>query len=536
MPFGIGNVATPDALIISAAAQRLAYWDLKPTETGSAVWALLNRDLADLGRPDLTWRSLTPTALSIDPIWYVLSGAQDEDSGAPDDDGVFENENAAVFAVRNDDTLLICFRGSNGKLWNGITADYVDAATNIDAYLEKLSIFLEALKSYLGGAEGSDIGKIIVTGHSLGAAAATAFANGIDSDTVRLSDLIAATNSNPDRTIAQIGMSDVDIILHASPGVSSSGSYGAVSARIIEVQLTDDPVPGVVPTHVHPQAAYLGVTALNHFATGELTIVPIFDLPGDALAGGAEHNQDLYFTIMADLNTAAFADVLNPTVSVFALSAIGAPLNAAGFDDTRDISDWALTLGAERVILGLSGDDRIFGNAGVNYLHGGTGRDELTGNASGDFLDGGGGDDFLRGLAGNDRLWGGFGNDTYSVGISEGADIISDQGSSGPDTIAFYSGSAFDHIDFGWFSIDPNNSADLLVRAYDGAVLVLDLRIQNMGSSAGAIELFDLYASAAMSFSPGRPASTPSQARPAMMSSMAGPAATRSMAVMAMTR
>jgi trimeric autotransporter adhesin len=138
------------------------------------------------------------------------------------------------------------------------------------------------------------------------------------------------------------------------------------------------------------------------------------------------------------------------------------------------------------IIVGTSFADFLGGSAGIDSLSGGGGDDTLFGGSNVDYLEGGDGDDILVG---------GTNGDYYSVGLGQGSDTISDAGNAGAlDTIRFYSGGAFSVIDFSWFSVAPNG-ADLLVRAYDGlGALVLDLTIQDMGSNAGSIELFNLYA------------------------------------------
>jgi Ca2+-binding RTX toxin-like protein len=137
------------------------------------------------------------------------------------------------------------------------------------------------------------------------------------------------------------------------------------------------------------------------------------------------------------------------------------------------------------IIVGTSFADFLSGSAGIDSLSGGGGDDTLFGGSNVDYLEGGDGDDMLVG---------GTNGDYYSVGIGQGSDTISDAGNAGAlDTIRFYSGSTFGAIDFDWFSVD---GADLLIQATDsGGVLVLDVRIENMGSSAGAVEIFNLYAS-----------------------------------------
>jgi len=85
-------------------------------------------------------------------------------------------------------------------------------------------------------------------------------------------------------------------------------------------------------------------------------------------------------------------------------------------------------------LIGLGGDDLLYGGLGRNLIDGGDGRDVLVGDrgadtllggAGNDALDGGSDADLLDGGAGNDALRGGRGNDTFAFGDS-GTDTILD--------------------------------------------------------------------------------------------------------------
>ncbi|MDR1228592.1 MAG: hypothetical protein LBK55_06185 [Azoarcus sp.] len=106
-------------------------------------------------------------------------------------------------------------------------------------------------------------------------------------------------------------------------------------------------------------------------------------------------------------------------------------------------------------LLGDQGNDTLYGDAGDDTLEGGEGNDILRGEAGDDFLLGGTGSDTLYGAAGNDtlqggegidRLEGGAGNDTYLFGRGDGQDTILD--SAGSDCLLFGENIDFDQI---WF-------------------------------------------------------------------------------------
>lgn len=94
----------------------------------------------------------------------------------------------------------------------------------------------------------------------------------------------------------------------------------------------------------------------------------------------------------------------------------------------------------ESTLLGLDGDDSIFGGAnadainagaGDDYVEGGGGDDVIDGDFGSDGLHGGAGDDRLTGGLGDDSLYGGAGFDTYVYAPGDGQDEIFDSDGSG---------------------------------------------------------------------------------------------------------
>jgi Ca2+-binding RTX toxin-like protein len=70
---------------------------------------------------------------------------------------------------------------------------------------------------------------------------------------------------------------------------------------------------------------------------------------------------------------------------------------------------------------GGAGDDRLFGGAGNDWLYGGAGMDLLYGEQGDDLLEGGAGIDWLYGGAGNDVL---YGHDASGIGDDDAADLL----------------------------------------------------------------------------------------------------------------
>jgi serralysin len=97
------------------------------------------------------------------------------------------------------------------------------------------------------------------------------------------------------------------------------------------------------------------------------------------------------------------------------------------------------TDGANDLINGVAGDERLHGLLGSDTLNGGAGNDQLFG---------GGGADRLNGSVGNDQLRGGAGNDTL-IGGGNADQFIFDtalNGTGNKDTILDFSAAAGDKI------------------------------------------------------------------------------------------
>jgi len=118
--------------------------------------------------------------------------------------------------------------------------------------------------------------------------------------------------------------------------------------------------------------------------------------------------------------------------------------------------------------------------------------DSLSGTHLGETLYGFSGADFIAGRGGNDVMIGGGSGDRYSVGLNEGRDTIDDQGGGGTDTLILYTGSLANNFNYNWFKVDGN---DLLVQVPNnsGGGYAIDIRIKNMGSSAGEIETVEIW-------------------------------------------
>lgn len=221
-------------------------------------------------------------------------------------------------------------------------------------------------------------------------------------------------------------------------------------------------------------------------------IGPTFEINDDNKAygvGGEAHFASNYASEMQEISHSSIGSTLFEDSHVYF------------FGDEKAEADLHTMAGYD-AYFGGNYDDIVFIGSGLSgNIDGGCGDDVISGDAFSDNLAGGdgndlllgfGGTDYLSGDSGNDRLEGGAGGDHYSIGVGPWSDIVDDRGGDGIDTVAVYTGDIFNSINFSWFSVDGN---DLLVRAQDShGSLVLDIRIVGMGSNAGAIEHFDLYA------------------------------------------
>jgi hypothetical protein len=152
----------------------------------------------------------------------------------------YPEANATVLqgVVDKQTTLAITFRGTDQ------VADFVDYA-NFSTYYEKFKPLVDGIENYLQSDDGSKINQVIVSGHSLGAAAVQYLVN----------DLRRNPNKNSNLTI--MGYTD------GSPGSESPPE----SLPIINFVQVGDPVPKT-PTLKNAAAGKAGIIALATIAGG----------------------------------------------------------------------------------------------------------------------------------------------------------------------------------------------------------------------------------------------------------------------------
>jgi Ca2+-binding RTX toxin-like protein len=128
---------------------------------------------------------------------------------------------------------------------------------------------------------------------------------------------------------------------------------------------------------------------------------------------------------------------------------------------------------------GGSGNDKITGSHGNNYLSGGAGNDELSGLNGNDNLSGGAGDDKIRGGGGSDRLTGGSGNDKFVFNNGFGNDVITDF-----DALAAGGQDKLDLSEMGITAADFASRVDIIDQGADVLIRIDDVNTIKLKSVA----------------------------------------------------
>jgi hypothetical protein len=205
---------SPEVMRVAAAAQRVAYGE---------GWQSVQTFMTGLGQTG--WSAITGTfgGVSVDPRGFYLKN------------------NAAAFAAERDGAIVISIRGSNdpndsvpsenGLGWD-LGADWFSAAFTPLSYYENIQPFVQGVLAHATLAT-----RVIITGHSLGAAAAT---------------ILARLDLQPLIDSGQISLDNVYVMLFGSPGVpsSQSGLSSQLVNRTVSATNSDDAVPDLIASHV----------------------------------------------------------------------------------------------------------------------------------------------------------------------------------------------------------------------------------------------------------------------------------------------
>lgn len=243
------------------------------------------------GRVQKNWHILTSSDLGKDATsgdyrWVVISGQIGTTNASMTDlgnavtgigydygntvwtlekDGIYHGNNAAAFAVRCDDAVVISFRGTNDNdntAWNSPSFDMTDWADMTEHYGELLA-FVNKIDGYISS---NNIKKVYVTGHSLGGGMALAYMDKHQA------------NSN---TTADGSIISYEAVTFAAPGFLVKGS---LDPRVVCVEIDGDPVPDI--------KYHQGFVVTADVA--ELTHTELGTNQGKNYSGSDYHSMDLY--------------------------------------------------------------------------------------------------------------------------------------------------------------------------------------------------------------------------------------------------
>lgn len=311
-----------------------------------------------------------------------------------------------ILAVENGDTLVLSFRGTDGK--DPALSGQAFTGEGLASHYEAFAPLIDAAYEYL--AAHPEITEVVVSGHSLGGALVDVFTL-VDAERFRA--------LRPDGlTLVSLGSSGVpDDISDYLDGVGDfvrPDDYIAISNSEDRARFADDfsDIPeslGLVPIVTLKDNNHLGgdlVFDVPNIQNDDVEYLDPIDNPLSFRGLGAEHNSALIWANVQGL----LADDLFSFFSGQTLT--------AGVTDYTDVPDYNGT--PIRLFKGYDGlgdgsDDNDRGNAS---LIGGTEADYILGLTGLDRILGGDGDDLLSGGDGKDILYGGKGDDILSGGLA----------------------------------------------------------------------------------------------------------------------
>jgi Ca2+-binding RTX toxin-like protein len=134
------------------------------------------------------------------------------------------------------------------------------------------------------------------------------------------------------------------------------------------------------------------------------------------------------------------------------------------------------SVGGRVIVAGTNGNDALSGGAYGDLMFGNGGADTLNGNGNSDLLAGG---------LGNDTLRGGLGNDTYLFGLTDGNDVIFDEGGN-PDRIVIKANGATLSGLSAYDTVDGGASGDLMI-LYNGQSIDVEAQYGGGGNAINTI-------------------------------------------------
>lgn len=330
-----------------------------------------------------------------------------------------------AFAARQNNTVAISFQGTNNSSIGNSAPDWFNNLAGgifswAPLYLA-YNDFFEGLFDYLGSPEASGVTKILVTGHSQGAAIAEFFMD-------------------------QIGRLDARYVMvsYASPGIEAFiDDLG--SERLLRIEHSDDPV---VDAAERVGFLYGGGDAEELDMRVELGDNATITDFGEHRSGIYSETVESFFNspfageILSDFDNLRFVLKGDESDNIFGTDKPDVLFGRGGQDNIFGGKSRDLISGGDGAddLRGEQGNDEVYGGASFDFLYGGEGNDLVSGDDGFDFLYGETGSDTLFGGVGNDTLYGGeqqdaiFGGDDSDVIFGEaGNDDL--RGESGNDTI-----------------------------------------------------------------------------------------------------
>lgn len=353
-----------------------------------------------------------------------------------------------LLAVKDGDTLVLTFRGTDGKdpaVENGQAFTGDGLSSHYKAFRPLINAAYQYLQDHPG------ITDVVVSGHSLGGALADVFAltdaarfrelrpdglsivsvassgipkdlpfylRGIDQDTATLVDKVI------------VDIFGVEFVTQEIRKLHLPDDYISISNTEDRAHFADDfpDIPedfGLIPIIALKDNLQFGGDTLfrvPNIGNSDVQYYPILDHPFDFRGMGGQHNSSLLWANLQGLLTDGlieFYDGQNLTAGITDYNRVpdynGKPvalffgylqLNNANIINDR----------GARALTGRDGDDYILGLDGSDTMDGGGGADLLSGGKGNDRIQGGNGVDVLSGGLGGDVLKGGGASDTFHYG------------------------------------------------------------------------------------------------------------------------
>jgi Ca2+-binding RTX toxin-like protein len=378
----LGTQAFATFADFASAAYRVQAWE--PTGAGlndaapASATAAFNR-LAD-------WQRLQGSDLGLAAAPATATGQFQTGLS----NGYYTNGNAAAFVVRSSDALVLTFRGTNDVSggqgnWRlgGGTPDtdhwfnFLGVEQGMSDHYALFAPLITALDAYIASA---GISRVIVVGHSLGAAMVNAYMD---------SHANSATVTYEASTFANPGYQTIDLddritnFLSASDDIGWADIFGATPGD--DNSLIDGMTNGV---EAHSMELYAAVV---RFMAAE----GVVDAFINNSTGATQFNSFVYRA--TGTSAAGFA---------------------VGLGNDVLVGDTDLVGGTADVLLGGVGNDNLSGGQYADWLLGGANNDTLDGGTGADTLNGGSGADTLTGGAGNDVLAGGMRRGAAAMGCT----------------------------------------------------------------------------------------------------------------------